>query len=129
VSGPSAGYGTPRSRTFIVVFQAPAIIAGVACRQEREVIMSETQSINDTRAVNSVTEAPAFDVKSATAAKAASLVETLRELGTAWAGAAVGYGKVALENAAHALERTAEKLGTLQEKLKKGDAPVITVAH
>ncbi|WP_437670827.1 hypothetical protein [Sorangium sp. So ce131] len=88
--------------------------------------MSETQSITEPRAENSVngTAAQAGQAESSAsgpAAKAAAVVEALRGLGTSWAEVAIGYGKVALEGAARALERTAGKLGDLQGKLKKGD--------
>ena len=87
--------------------------------------MSETQSITEPKAENSVngSAAPAIQSDASAAAPATKppFVETLRELGTSWAGVAIGYGRIALEHAARALDRTAGKLGELQGKLKKGD--------
>jgi hypothetical protein len=92
--------------------------------------MSETQSIKESKTDGSVNgtavEPTAIAGTSTFASTTASVVETLRELGTAWAETALGYGRVALVNAAHALERTAEKLGSLQSKLKKGDVAVVS---
>lgn len=86
--------------------------------------MSETQSIIEPKTDNSVTGTATAGAPT-DAFTAASVIETLRELGTAWAETALGYGRIALENAAHALERTAVKLGGLQDKLKKGEVPTI----
>jgi hypothetical protein len=93
--------------------------------------MSQTQHIKESKADNNVsaTVAPEtqanVDAPSATApTPKASILETLREVGTAWAEAAVGFGKTALVNVAHALERTADRLGSLQEKLKKGESAI-----
>ncbi|WP_437730930.1 hypothetical protein [Sorangium sp. So ce1335] len=87
--------------------------------------MSEIQSITEPKAENSVngTAAPAGQTEASAGAPATKppFVETLRALGTSWAEVAIGYGRVALENAARALDRTAGKLGELQGKLKKGD--------
>ncbi|WP_437851007.1 hypothetical protein [Sorangium sp. So ce363] len=86
--------------------------------------MSETQSITEPKAENSVNgsagPAQAADTSAGAAVKP-PFVETLRELGTSWAGVAIGYGRIALEGAARALERSAGKLGELQGKLKKGE--------
>ncbi len=54
-----------------------------------------------------------------TETKDESLVDALFDIGTAWAEAGVGYGKLALENSAKALSRTAEALATIQERLAK----------
>ncbi|MDC0677910.1 hypothetical protein [Sorangium atrum] len=87
--------------------------------------MSETQSITEPKAENSVNgsagHAQALDASAGAPAVKPPFVETLRELGTSWAGVAIGYGRIALEGAARALERSAGKLGELQEKLKKGE--------
>ncbi|MGK3991933.1 hypothetical protein [Sorangium sp. So ce1024] len=87
--------------------------------------MSDIQSITEPKAENSVngTAAPAGSADASVGAPAAKppFVETLRALGTSWAETAIGYGKIALENAARALDRGAGKLGELQDKLKKGD--------
>ena len=47
-----------------------------------------------------------------------SLVDALFDLGTAWAGHGIGYGKLALEESAKVLARTAKTLEALQERLK-----------
>jgi hypothetical protein len=91
--------------------------------------MSETQSIKTDSSVNAKSVETAPVAKTTPAAKAAAVVATLREVGTAWAEAAIGYGRVALENVAHALERTAGKLGALQEKLKKDDVATPVAAR
>ncbi|MGK3986854.1 hypothetical protein WME99_27650 [Sorangium sp. So ce136] len=87
--------------------------------------MSETQSITEPKAANSVngSAAPAEQVDASASKPAAKppLVETLRALGTSWAEVAIGYGRIALENTARVLDRTAGKLGELQGKLKKGE--------
>jgi hypothetical protein len=86
--------------------------------------MSETQSITEPKAENNVNgaagPAQAADASGAQAVKP-PFVETLRELGTSWAEVAIGYGRIALEGAARALDRTAVRLGELQGKLKKGE--------
>lgn len=87
--------------------------------------MSEQQSASETKVQNNAaTHAPAEEQAKASAAPAAKapFVAVLRERGAAWAEAALGAGRVALEHAARALDRAAEKLGAVQEKLKKGDA-------
>jgi hypothetical protein len=88
--------------------------------------MNEIQNNNVPKAENTVNASP-VDVVQPAAGEAAppsvkTVVEALREIGTTWAETALGYGRVALENVAHAIERTAEKLGELQDKLKKGEA-------
>jgi hypothetical protein len=86
--------------------------------------MSETQSIQQAKIENGMNTTPVAEEEvaapKATPASAA-FIASLRQLGTSWADVALGYGRVALENVAHALERTAERLGELQDKLKKGD--------
>lgn len=54
--------------------------------------------------------------------KTETIVDALFDIGTAWAEAGVGYGKIALENSAKALSRTAAALATIQERLAKKDA-------
>ncbi|KYF59488.1 hypothetical protein BE08_17080 [Sorangium cellulosum] len=87
--------------------------------------MSEIQSITEPKAENSVNGSAAHAAQADAGAGAPAakppFIETLRELGTSWAETAIGYGKIALENAARALDRGAGKLGELQGKLKKGD--------
>lgn len=94
--------------------------------------MSETQNTSEAKIdnrVNGTTAAPAVASAPTDSAAKASVAETLRDLGILWAGVALGYGRTALESAAHALVRTAETLGNLQDKLKKADvacAPAAT---
>ncbi len=87
--------------------------------------MSDIQNITEPKAENTVNGAgaPAAQPEGIAAKLSAKapFVETLRERGTAWAEVALGYGRVALVSAARALDRTAERLGELQGKLKKGD--------
>jgi hypothetical protein len=52
-------------------------------------------------------------------AAASSVVNTLCDVGATWAQVGIGIGKVALENSARALERTAKLLGDLQGQLKR----------
>ena len=93
--------------------------------------MSQIQGVKESKTDGSVNATPAPETQTtvdaapaAAPAQKASVIESLREIGVAWAEAAVGFGKIALENVAHALERTAERLGTLQDKLKKGDSAI-----
>ncbi len=52
----------------------------------------------------------------------ASVVDTIFDVGTAWAEYGLGYGKFALESTAKALQRTAAALAAVQERLKKDAA-------
>lgn len=54
----------------------------------------------------------------ASAAPKASFAETVVDIGLSWADAGIGIGKIALENSARALDRTAKCLSLYQEKLK-----------
>ncbi|AGP35032.1 hypothetical protein SCE1572_11225 [Sorangium cellulosum So0157-2] len=105
-------------------FPYARVLRGGTNRGGRQ-IMSETQSITEPKVENSVngSAAPAHQADASAAAPAtkAPFIETLRERGTSWAGVAIGYGRIALEQAARVLDRTAGRLGELQEKLKKGD--------
>jgi hypothetical protein len=49
-----------------------------------------------------------------------TLVDTLFDLGLAWAEFGVGQGKHALETSAKTLEKVAQTLEDLQRKLRKG---------
>ncbi len=53
---------------------------------------------------------------------ASTLVDTLFDIGLAWAEFGVGQGKRALENSAKTLEKVAQSLNELQEKLRKDAA-------
>ena len=55
-------------------------------------------------------------------AEAATLVDTLFDIGLAWAEFGVGQGKRALETSAKTLEKVAASLNDLQERLKKDAA-------
>jgi hypothetical protein len=48
-----------------------------------------------------------------------TLVDTLFDIGLAWAEFGVGQGKRALENSAKTLEKVAQSLNELQDKLRK----------
>jgi hypothetical protein len=68
---------------------------------------------------NEATEHKAEVVEDETAS---TLVDTLFDIGLAWAEFGVGQGKRALENSAKTLERVAQSLNELQEKLRKDAA-------
>ena len=51
-----------------------------------------------------------------------TLVDTLFDIGLAWAEFGVGQGKRALETSAKTLEKVAQSLSELQEKLRKDAA-------
>ena len=51
--------------------------------------------------------------------RATTLVDTLFDIGLAWAEFGVGQGKRALETSAKTLEKVAQTLSDLQEKLRK----------
>jgi hypothetical protein len=53
---------------------------------------------------------------------ASTLVDTLFDIGLAWAEFGVGQGKRALETSAKTLEKVARSLSELQEKLRKDAA-------
>jgi hypothetical protein len=54
--------------------------------------------------------------------KGATLVDTIFDIGLAWAEFGVGQGKKALETSAKTLEKVAATLSDLQEKLRKDAA-------
>jgi hypothetical protein len=54
--------------------------------------------------------------------KEATLVDTLFDIGLAWAEFGVGQGKKALETSAKSLEKVAASLNDLQKKLRKDAA-------
>jgi hypothetical protein len=51
--------------------------------------------------------------------RANTLVDTLFDIGLSWAEFGVGQGKRALENSAKTLEKVAQTLNDLQQKLRK----------
>jgi hypothetical protein len=67
------------------------------------------------------TEAKAEVVDDTAAKKDQTLVDTIFDVGTAWAEYGLDYGKFALESSAKALTRTATALATLKEKLKRDE--------
>jgi hypothetical protein len=67
-----------------------------------------------------VTEAKAEVVSDKT--EAGTLVDTLFDIGLAWAEFGVGQGKKALETSARTLEKVAATLDDLQHKLRKDAA-------
>jgi hypothetical protein len=72
--------------------------------------MSETQSVN-----GRVAE---------TQKKAEQVIDILRDSGAKLAGVGLVYGRVALENGARALDRAAQRLATLEERIRKApEAP------
>lgn len=72
--------------------------------------MSETQSVN-----GRVAE---------TQKKAEQVIDILRDSGAKLAGVGLGYGRAALENGARALDRAAQRLATLEERIRKApEAP------
>ena len=56
------------------------------------------------------------------AAKPSTIVDTIFDIGLAWAEFGVGQGKRALETSAKTLEKVAQTLSDLQEKLRKDAA-------
>jgi hypothetical protein len=54
--------------------------------------------------------------------EASTLVDTLFDIGLAWAEFGVGQGKKALETSAKTLEKVASTLDELQQKLRKDAA-------
>ena len=74
---------------------------------------------NDNVTVNETSEHKAEVVEDKTTS---TLVDTLFDIGLAWAEFGVGHGKRALENSAKTLEKVAQSLNELQEKLRKDAA-------
>jgi hypothetical protein len=68
---------------------------------------------------NEATEHKAEVVEDKTAS---TLVDTLFDIGLAWAEFGVGQGKRALETSAKTLEKVAAQLSDLQQKLRKDAA-------
>jgi hypothetical protein len=56
------------------------------------------------------------------AKQVSTVVDTIFDIGLAWAEFGVGQGKKALETSAKTLERVAQTLSELQEKLRKDAA-------
>ncbi|HVK67918.1 MAG TPA: hypothetical protein VM694_25835 [Polyangium sp.] len=54
--------------------------------------------------------------------KAREMYDVLVDASVKWAGSGLGYGRTALTTSARALERAAERLATLEEKLPKKPA-------
>ncbi len=69
--------------------------------------------------VRDATETKAEVIEEATPS---TLVDTLFDIGLAWAEFGVGQGKKALETSAKTLEKVAQSLSELQEKLRKDAA-------
>jgi hypothetical protein len=78
--------------------------------------MNDTQTSNETE-----TKAPATSPVGVIEEKTTAVVHALRDVGATWADVGIGIGRVALENSARALGRTAKLLETLQEQLKRGE--------
>jgi hypothetical protein len=74
---------------------------------------SENTTVKDT------TEAKAEVIDQTTPSM---LVDTLFDIGLAWAEFGVGQGKKALETSAKTLEKVAQSLNELQERLRKDAA-------
>lgn len=74
---------------------------------------------NENATANEATEHEAEVVEDKTAS---TLVDTLFDIGLAWAEFGVGQGKRALENSAKTLEKVAQSLNELQGKLRKDAA-------
>ncbi|MDI1428762.1 hypothetical protein [Polyangium sorediatum] len=78
--------------------------------------MVETQTQSETKI-------PSLkDVKAASARveqKAREVYDVVVDASVKWAGFSLGYGRTALTTSARALERAAERLATLEEKLPK----------
>jgi hypothetical protein len=51
-------------------------------------------------------------------AETSTLVDTIFDIGLAWAEYGVGQGKVALQTSAHTLEKVAKTLADLQDRLR-----------
>lgn len=54
-------------------------------------------------------------------AKATQTMNNIVDFGAGWADAGIGYARLAVENGARALERTAKLLETYQARFKKAD--------
>jgi len=63
------------------------------------------------------------------AAPKASFTETIVEFSLTWADAGLGLSKTALETSARALDRTAKRVESLQERLKTTRAPAKEAAE
>jgi hypothetical protein len=81
---------------------------------------SESENANvKASQTNQTTEAKAEIVDDKTPS---TLVDTLFDIGLSWAEFGVGQGKRALETSAKTLEKVAQSLNELQEKLRKDAA-------
>jgi hypothetical protein len=78
--------------------------------------MSIDSNLNQANPTNE-TNAEVVDDKTSS-----TLVDTLFDIGLAWAEFGVGQGKRALETSAKTLEKVAQSLNELQEKLRKDAA-------
>jgi len=74
---------------------------------------------NDNTAVKDVNDTKAEVIDPTTSS---TLVDTLFDIGLAWAEFGVGQGKKALETSAKTLEKVAQSLNELQERLRKDAA-------
>ncbi len=81
--------------------------------------MSSDSATGTTSETETKNEARAEVVDDATAS---TLVDTLFDIGLAWAEFGVGQGKRALETSAKTLEKVAQSLSDLQQKLRKDAA-------
>lgn len=55
--------------------------------------------------------------------KASAFVDALFDVGATWAETGIGLGRVALQNSAEALTRTAKALEVLEEKFRRSNRP------
>ena len=81
--------------------------------------MVETQNTSDTKTPN------AESVRAASGRveqKAREMYDVLVDASVKWAELGLGYGRNALTTSARALDRAAERIATLEEKLKKPHA-------
>jgi len=74
---------------------------------------------NDNTGVKDVNDTKAEVIDPTTSS---TLVDTLFDIGLAWAEFGVGQGKKALETSAKTLEKVAQSLNELQERLRKDAA-------
>jgi hypothetical protein len=78
--------------------------------------MVETQTQSETKSPNlEIVKAASARVEQ----KAREVYDVLVDTSVKWAGFGLGYGRTALTTSARALDRAAERLATLEEKLPK----------
>jgi hypothetical protein len=77
---------------------------------------------NDNATVSKVNEANETKAEVVEDKTSSTIVDTLFDIGLAWAEFGVGQGKRALETSAKTLEKVAQSLNELQEKLRKDAA-------